>query len=193
MDGFIDLFCQVIVEAGIGEQFVFRHKAIELPGYFRPTKKWDLLVVKDGLLIVAVEAKSQAGPSFGNNFNNRIEEAIGSALDLWTAFRQGVFNETNQPFLGYLFMLEDCEASQQPIKVREPHFKVLPEFVGASYAKRYELFCRKLVLERHYSASAFVTSRRDVGLNGVYDEPAPDLTVGSFARKLAAQVGAYVD
>ena len=193
MDGFIDLFCQVIVEAGIGEQFVFRHKAIELPGYFRPTKKWDLLVVKDGLLIVALEAKSQAGPSFGNNFNNRIEEAIGSALDLWTAFRQGVFNESNQPFLGYLFMLEDCEASQQPIKVREPHFKVLPEFVGASYAKRYELFCRKLVLERHYSASAFVTSRRDAGLNGAYDEPAPDLTVGSFARKLAAQVGAYVD
>jgi hypothetical protein len=55
MDGFINLFSQVIIEAGIDEQFVFRKKAIELPGYFRPTKEWDLLVVKGGLLIVALE------------------------------------------------------------------------------------------------------------------------------------------
>lgn len=193
MDGFIDLFSQVIIGAGIDEQFVFRKKALQLPGYFRPTKEWDLLVVKDGLLIVALEAKSQVGPSFGNNFNNRTEEAMGSALDLWTAFRQGAFNESNQPFLGYSFMLEDCDASQRPVRMREPHFEVFPEFVGASYAKRYELFCRKLVLERHYSASTFVISRRDTGLDGVYNEPAADLTVSSFLRKLVAQVLAYVD
>jgi hypothetical protein len=193
MDGFIDLFSRVVIEAGIDELSLFRKESLDLPGYFRPTKQWDLLVVKDGLLIVALEAKSQVGPSFGNNFNNRTEEAMGSALDLWTAFRQGVFNESNQPFLGYFFMLEDCEASQRPVGVREPHFEVLPEFVGASYAKRYELFCRKLVLERHYSASALVTSRRDTGLDGEYNEPAADLTVSSFLRKLVAQVSAYVD
>ncbi len=193
MDGFVDLFSQVIIETGIDERYVFRKKALELPGYFRPTKEWDLLVVKDDLLIIALEAKSQVGPSFGNNFNNRTEEAMGSALDLWTAFRQGAFNESNQPFLGYFFMLEDCEASQRPVRVREPHFEVFPEFVDASYAKRYELFCRKLVLERHYSASALVTSRRDKGLNGTYSEPAADLTISSFLRKLVAQVSAYVD
>jgi hypothetical protein len=193
MDGFIELFSQVLVEAGMDEQFVFRKKALQLPGYFRPTKEWDLLIVKDGLLIAAVEVKSQVGPSFGNNFNNRTEEAMGSALDLWTAFRQGAFSESNQPFLGYVFMLEDCEESRRPVRVREPHFQVFPEFVGASYAKRYELFCRKLVLERHYSASAFITSRRDTGSEGVYDEPASDLAVSSFLRKLAAQVLPYVD
>jgi len=193
MDGFIDLFGQVIIETGIDEQFVFRKKALELPGYFRPNKEWDLLVVKDDLLIIALEAKSQVGPSFGNNFNNRTEESMGSALDLWTAFRQGAFNEGNQPFLAYFFMLEDCAASQRPVRVRVPLLEVFPEFVGASYAKRYELFCRKLVLERHYSASALVTSRRDTGLDGVYNEPAADLTVSSFLRKLAAQVVAHVD
>ena len=160
---------------------------------FVQLKEWDLLVVKDDLLIVALEAKSQVGPSFGNNFNNRTEEAMGSALDLWTAFRQGAFNESNQPFLGYFFVLEDCEGSQRPVRVREPHFEVFPEFVGASYTTRYELFCRKLVLERHYSASAFVTSRRDTDLDGVYNEPAADLTVSSCLRKLVAQVSAYVD
>lgn len=193
MDGFINMFSQVIIEAGIDEQFVFQKKPLDLPGYFRPTKKWDLLVIKDGLLIVAIEAKSQVGPSFGNNFNNRTEEAMGSALDLWTAFRQGAFNKSTQPFLGYFFMLEDCEASQRPVRVREPHFKVFPEFVGASYAKRYELFCRKLVLERYYSASTLITSKRDTGLEGVYNEPAADLTIPSFLRKLVAQVLAYVD
>ncbi len=70
------------------EENIFCHKSIELPGFFRPTKEWDLLVIKDGKLVVAIEAKSQAGPSFGNNFNNRTEEAMGSALDLWTAFRE---------------------------------------------------------------------------------------------------------
>lgn len=192
MDGFVDLLSQVMVEAGLDERYVYRKKALELPGYFRPTKEWDLLVVKDGLLVVAIEAKSQVGPSFGNNFNNRTEEAMGSALDLWTAFRQGAFNESSQPFLGYLFMLEDCEASQRPVRVREPHFSVFSEFVNASYARRYELFCRKLVLERHYSASAFITSRRDTGLDGTYKEPAGDLTLTFFLRKLIAQVLAYV-
>ena len=193
MDGFIDLFTQVIAGAGIDERSVFRKKALELPGYFRPTKEWDLLVVKDGLLILALEAKSQVGPSFSNNFNNRTEEALGSALDLWTAFRQGAFNESDQPFLGYFFMLEDCEASQRPVRVREPHFEVFPEFADASYAKRYELFCRKLVRERHYSASALVTSKREPGVDGVYREPATDLTVSSFVRRLVAQVLAHVD
>lgn len=171
MDGFIDLFTHLIVEAGISKEFIFRKTYLELPGYFRPTKEWDILVVKNGQLIAAIEAKSQVGPSFGNNFNKRTEEAIGSALDLWTAFREGAFNAGLQPFLGYFFMLEDCEASKKPVKVKEPHFKVFSEFIGASYAKRYELLCRKLILERHYTSACFLTSKSDAGLKGEYYEP----------------------
>ena len=137
MDGFIRLFTDIVVDAGLDEKYVFRKKRLELPGFFRPTKEWDLVVVKSGHLVAAIEAKSQVGPSFGNNFNNRTEEAMGSALDLWTAYREGAFNGGVQPFLGYFFMLEDCKASVRPVKVKEPHFKVFPEFVGASYMKRY--------------------------------------------------------
>ena len=43
---------------------------LTLPGYFRPTKLWDLLVTYKGQLIAAIELKSHVGPSFGNNFNN---------------------------------------------------------------------------------------------------------------------------
>ena len=91
MDGFIQLFADLITDCGLPSKFIHRKKTIVLPGFFRPTKEWDLIVVKDGTLIAAIEAKSQVGPSFGNNFNNRTEEALGSALDLWTAYREGAF------------------------------------------------------------------------------------------------------
>lgn len=83
MDGFIRLFTDIIEAAGMDKCHILGKKgSLELPGFFRPTKEWDLVVVKNGHLIAAVEAKSQVGPSFGNNFNNRTEEAMGSALDL---------------------------------------------------------------------------------------------------------------
>ena len=193
MNGFINLLTELIKEAGIKSGHIFHNQALELPGFFRPTKEWDLLVVRDGQLILALEAKSQVGPSFGNNFNNRTEEAMGSALDLWTAYREGAFNKTIRPWLGYAFLLEDCEASRRPVSVKEPHFKVFPEFVNASYAKRYELFCRKLVRERHYNASAFLISEPKTGMKGIFTEPAEDLTFLQFAKSLRAHVAAYPD
>ncbi len=191
MDGFIDLFSDLITAAGIPLQCIFRDKNVVLPGFFRPTKEWDLLVIRENTLLVAIEAKSQVGPSFGNNFNNRTEEAMGSALDLWTAFRERAYLASPQPFLGYFFMLEDCAASQSPVKVREPHFKVFPEFVGASYRRRYELFCRKLVLERHYTASAFITSTPGAGIKGAFATPAEDLSVERFAKGLVGHLAAF--
>jgi len=192
MDGFIELFTRLITSTGLNAGFVQRRKSLELPGYFRPTKEWDLLVIKDRKLVVAIEAKSQVGPSFGNNFNNRTEEAMGSALDLWTAYREGAFHTSPQPFLGYFFMLEDCQSSQRPIRVKEPHFQVLPEFKGASYMKRYEIFCRKLVLERHYTASAFITSNRTDGPDGIFSTPSEELSVKNFANALIAHVGGFI-
>ena len=191
MNGFIKLISNIVVKAGIAESNIFYSKALELPGFFRPTKKWDLLVVKNGELVIALETKSQVGPSFGNNFNNRTEEAMGSALDLWTAFREGALNKNIRPFLGYLFLLEDCKQCHTPVRVEEPHFKVLREFVGSSYAKRYELFCRKLVREKHYDAAAFIMSSKDKGLDGLYSEPADDLKFDILARAIEAFVAAH--
>jgi hypothetical protein len=192
MDGFIQLFTDLITDSGLPREFIYRKKAVELPGFFRPTKEWDLIVVRDNTLIAAIEAKSQVGPSFGNNFNNRTEEAMGSALDLWTAYREGAFSSSPQPFLGYFFMLEDCPASNSPVRVYEPHFKVFPEFVNASYAKRYEVFCRKLLLERHYTSAAFITSDRAKGEEGAYRIPAADLSLEMFAKSLVAHVSRFV-
>ena len=80
---------------------------------------------------------------------------------------------------------------QSPVGVEEPHFKVFPEFEQASYGKRYELFCRRLVLERHYDCAAFMMSDATAGLEGAYLEPADDLKFERFAQSLVAHVAAY--
>jgi hypothetical protein len=191
MDGFIELLTRLVVEAGVERANIFYQDRLELPGYFRPNKKWDFVVVVKGQLVAAIEAKSQVGPSFGNNFNNRTEEAMGSALDLWTAFRENAFGSSVRPWIGYTFLLEDCAPSTRSVSVREPHFKVFAEFENSSYAKRYELFCRRLVLERHYDAAAFMMSKADNGMHGEYSEPAPDLAFQMFANSLVAHVAAF--
>lgn len=191
MDGFMTLITELLVDIGVRKGCIFRNKAVELPGFFRPTKEWDLLVVNDNQLILALEAKSQVGPSFGNNFNNRTEEAMGSALDLWTAYREGAYNKTVKPWLGYMFLLEDCAKSRSPVRVKEPHFKVFAEFRDASYAKRYQLFCQKLVRERHYNVAAFLMSSQEEGLKGRYSEPAADLEFELFAKSLLAHAAVF--
>src|SRR5580765_3346597 len=192
MDGFIELLTKLVIEAGIDAKDIYYRNSLELPGYFRPNKKWDFLVVPDGQLIAALEAKSQVGPSFCNNFNNRTEEAMGSALDLWTAFREQAFGSLVRPWIGYMFLLEDCPRSTAPVGVKEPHFKVFPEFRNSSYAKRYELFCRRLVYEKHYDCSAFLMSNPEKGLNGDYSEPASDLTFQTFASSLFGRVETFL-
>jgi len=98
MDGFVRMVRRLIIDNGVPDLEVLTDgkSGLCLPGFFRPTKNWDLLVVSQKQLIAAVEFKSQVGPSFGNNFNNRVEEALGNATDLRTAYREGVFKPVHR-------------------------------------------------------------------------------------------------
>jgi len=188
MDAFAELVSSAIMETGIPSSSIFKKTAVELPGYYRPEKKWDLVVVHNGILGAVIELKSQMGPSFGNNFNNRTEEAIGSATDIWVAYREQRFgSHMIRPWLGYLFLLEDCEASTSPVAVREPHFAVDAVFKGASYKKRYEIFCQRLVLERVYDSSCFLTAKfSDKGVD--VGEPNANLSFSRFVSALKGQM-----
>lgn len=165
---------------------MFVDAKLELPGWFRAEKKWDLLVLHNGQLLAAIEFKSQVGPSFGNNFNNRSEEAIGSATDLWAAYREGAFKPSSRPWLGYLVLLEDCPASRIPVKVQQPHFSVFREFAGASYANRYELLIQKLLRDRLYDGACLLLSQAKGGHRGEYSEPHPELVFTRFVTPLVA-------
>jgi len=193
MDGFSKLVQTVLVKNDLPEASIFTQNRLELPGYFRPTKRWDMLVVHQGHLIAAIEFKSQKGPSFGNNFNNRTEEALGSALDLWTAYREGAFGKDKpRPWLGWVMLLEQCSASMKPVSVKEPHFKAFAEFDESSYARRYEILLQRLMLEKQYDSAALLLATEKGGPKGVYSEPAPDLTIKRLLAGLAGHVLTYV-
>lgn len=191
MDSLAKLIAQLFRDEGLPEGSIKIQGALRLPGYYRPTKKWDLLVVHEGILVAVVELKSIVSPedkdSYGKNLNNRVEEAVGSAKDLRTAFREGAFG-TARPWLGYFFMIADDAQSRKERKTRrdsEPYFSIDDEFRDTSYQKRAEIYCRRLVLEQLYDAACFVVSAKDP--KGPVKQPAKDLSFANFAASISGQ------
>jgi type II restriction enzyme len=191
MDGFMSLILDIIRSNGLAHAQIHQKRAVlTLPGFFRPTKLWDLLVIHKGELIAAIELKSQVGPSFGNNFNNRTEEAIGTAHDLWTAYREGAFGKQPRPFVGWLMMVEDAPESRSPVRDSSPHFPVFKEFVGASYLKRYDLLCQKLAQEQLYTTASLIMSPRSGVTSGEFSEMSAMTGLKTFVTSLAGHVAA---
>ena len=182
MDGFVEIVQRVVVHCGFEAEDVYTRKSkVVLPGYFRATKNWDVLVIHKRRLIGVFEFKSQVG-SFGNNFNNRTEEVVGSAADLWIAHHHGAYgdglrvdrnrvsesspallnphlqSDPRPPFLAWLILLEESPGSLRSIRCDEPHYPVFDEFKDASYAKRYQLLCERLVERQLYAAAALELS-----------------------------------
>lgn len=191
IDGFIQLMGKLLEESEIPPDSIHvKKKSVVLPGWFRPTKEWDLVALVDGHLLAVVEFKSQVG-SFGNNFNNRTEEAIGSATDILTAYREGAFAGSPRPWTGYFMLLEDSSKSQTPVAVQEPNFPVFKEFRDSSYADRYRILCQKLVRERLYDAACLLLSNEKVGSRGSYSEPSTEIGFRNFAASLTAHALAF--
>ena len=191
MDGFIGMVSRIVRDNGIDKTQIYtRGRAnLSLPGYYRPMKQWDLLVIdkKKQYLVAAIEFKSQVGPSFGNNFNNRIEEAVGNAVDFNTAFRDNAFGESPKPFLGYFFVFEDCDESRRPVRFHSPHFPAFKDFENTSYAQRYEIFCRRLVRERLYDSAALLLTKREEAGQGIHASMSPLTSAERFAATLAGK------
>lgn len=192
MDGFLAIALSLIEANGLAlADICVQQRVLTLPGFFRPTKLWDMLVMYRGELVAALEFKSQVGPSFGNNFNNRSEEAIGTAHDLWTAYREGAFGEdAPRPFLAWIMLLEDCDKSNSPVRDKEPHFPVDPAFKGASYAQRYDLLCKRLVQEGLYTSATFLASPREAAADGAYRHLSELTSLKTFVTDFAGHIAA---
>lgn len=189
LDGFLKLIASLLEGAGLQRSHIYWQQKTELPGWFRAEKNWDLLVVADSKLIAVIEFKSQVG-SFGNNFNNRSEEAMGSATDLWEAYEKGAFKLSERPWLGYLMLLEDSPKVKTPVKVKQPHFEVFPEFQVASYLERYNQLLSRLVRKRLYDACCLLLSPKETGKSGDYSEPNSELSFLTFMTSLFAKASA---
>lgn len=189
MDGFLSLMLDIIQANGLAEAEIHQHRAtLTLPGYFRPTKLWDILVIYKSELVAAIELKSQVGPSFGNNFNNRAEEAIGTALDLWTAYREQAFGQQPRPFVGWLMMVEDASGSRSSIRDSAAHFSVFEEFKTTSYLQRYDLLCQRLMQEQLYTVATIISSERNAASTGDFANLSNMTSLKTFVTSLAGHI-----
>ena len=192
MNGFCAVMSELVRRNGLADAHIrFEGRIMTLPGYFRPTKEWDMLVTRGSRLVAAIEFKSQVG-SFGKNFNNRVEEAIGTAVDLQTALREGAFGDNFPPFVGWVMLLEDAAGSRRAMRERPDAsgFALFPEFRAASYAQRYEILCRKLVQERLYNAASILLSPRNAADTGDFSEMSELTGLRTFVTTFAGHIAA---
>jgi hypothetical protein len=190
LDGFIKLFRKLVVDAGLPSPDVaLKKQLVTLPGYFRATKKWDLVVYVEGRLLAVIELKSQVG-SFTKNANNRAEEALGNAVDFETARKAGAYGSGRRPFLGYVILVQDCEFVHNPPKrqVKPSYFEIFPEFSGATFAERYKILCEKLVRMGHYDAAAVMLSPSSGIKDGRFKGMSELTDIRRLIRELRARI-----
>lgn len=219
MDGFVELVRAVSVHCGLPDEAVqTRRGSLVLPGFFRATKNWDVLIVHQRRLLAVFEFKSQVG-SFGNNFNNRSEEVIGAAADLWVAHHHRAYSPSAEgrgapldgglplpalnptqhsdprpPFLGWLMLLEESKGSLAEVRCDEPHYPVFPEFRGASYARRYQILCERLMERQLYGAASLVLSpAREGAATGAHRCLSPATSLRNLYGELAAKLLAALE
>jgi Restriction endonuclease XhoI len=156
-----------------------------LPGYFRPTKDWDLVVIHRGVLVAAVELKALGGPSFGNNYNNRLEEALGNSIDLTRANLEQLVGP-EPPWLGYFFVMEDHPRSKRPGgRPSGKQFISGSEWTGRSYQDRFVLTGERMLDEKMYDAVCYIVSSGD---NPGPIEPSVRMDWRHFSAALQARI-----
>lgn len=174
------LLVRIFVDAGIPAHLMDVKKR-PISGYFRRDKSWDVVVMVADRVVGIIELKSMAGDSPGQNFNNRTDEALGQAMDVWTAVERGIIDTPLRPWLGYFMLLEDNAAFNTPVKPRSPVWTPDPAFDGSSYAQRYGVFFERTVRERLLDAACLVLADKT---NGRVRFPSDALSFQQFAAAI---------
>ena len=162
MDGFGEIIKAIALDAGIAPKDIHDKKSgITLPGYFRPSKRWDVTIFHQGVLLATIELKSHAGKSMGNNFYNRCEEALGSAVDFWHAYNEAFSkSDSPRPFVGWLMLVESNERSTKAQnRLANSLMQLDGVFKYTSYIDRYALFAERLVAGGLYTSCCLLTSK----------------------------------
>lgn len=215
LDAFADIVKDVVKSSLANATVCSRGCIAEVPGFFRPHKSWDLLVIDEAKLIAAIEFKSQVG-SIGNNFNNRTEEVLGSSLDLQTAIEEKAFGLEANVFSGYIIVVEDSSASRANPRIKMKYFPVMEGFLadegergvtyvpkadgtypnakGISYIERYDMMCKRLMMKKMYTATAVITSPKpEVGVSRCYDHISKETSIEAFLIKLSKHCEGIAD
>lgn len=156
------LLVDVVVDAGMPASML-EVKRRPVPGYFRRDKSWDIVVTIQNRVLAIIELKSIVGTNPGQNFNNRTDEALGQAMDIWKAVERGIIDSPLRPWLGYFMLIEDNEAWN---RISAPRPSVWPadrKFDGTSAADRAVIFFDRMVRQRLLDAACVVMANRVSG------------------------------
>lgn len=158
----VNLIARFFIDAGYPRSSIGATRAkTTLPGHYRPEKTWDLVVVHKGVLVAAIELKALGAPSFGKNYNNRVEEALGNAADLSRTALAGLVGPET-PWLGYFFLMQDEEGSRRPLyKSGVRSFAREKIWRDLSYQDRFSVTGARLLDERIYDAICYLVSSPD--------------------------------
>ena len=179
LDSVISIVRDDLIKNGFSRNEIYdTGRNCTLPGWFRPTKNWDLLAFDQNELVSAIEFKSISS-SFGNNANNRAEESIGSVVDAIEAYNERLFGCCNiPPVMGYVMIVRDCKESRESGNiVRSPHFNIDPIFQNVTYLKRFHILCERLRRKSLYNAVWIVFADPE---NGTVNEPDLSMTYNVF-------------
>jgi len=156
------LLVEVLVDAGIPPALM-EVKKRPVPGYFRRDKSWDIVVTVADRVLAIIDLKSIVGSNPGQNFNNRTDEALGQAMDVWKAVERGIIDSPLRPWLGYFMLIEDNDAWNRPSKPRAAVWPADPTFDQTSAADRATIFFDRMVRERLLDAACVVLADRSTG------------------------------
>lgn len=190
MNPIAEVIRQDLILLGFEEDAVYyENGCLRLPGWFRPSKDWDLLAFGDDKLLAAIELKS-INSSFGNNANNRSEEALGSAVDVNHAIKNSLipFN-TQPPIIGYVLVVKMCKKSlKKNKKTKKSIFPTDKIFTHTSYFEKLTILCKRLLAERLYQAVWIVGVDPE---NDEIIEPDKDLTYDKFIATIQSRLVIY--
>ncbi len=180
LDALQELVVSVFVDAGVPAHLMGVRR-LPIAGYFRRDKSWDIVVMVADRVVGIIELKSMAGSSPGQNYNNRTDEALGQAVDVWKAVEREIIDTPLRPWLGYFMLLEDNDAFTRAVQVRTAVWEPDPVFDGASYADRYVIFFERMVRERLLDAACLVLGDKE---SGAVRFPSDSLSFQAFAAAI---------
>lgn len=185
LDAIRDLVAQIFLSEGLPVECIVNEPY--LPGFYRPRKRWDLLIKHRGVMVAAIEFKSQVG-SVGKNLSNRFEEALGSATDTRVAQTENAAFGELPPWLGYVFVLREDEETEAKRGRLTAQYPIDPVWQGQSYNERYQTMIGRFIEKEVYHAGWFITTKVDDKGQVVYSEPLATASGNAFRAAVKGRV-----
>ncbi len=173
-----------LIEHGVDESWIQAGRRAMLPGaYGFGRSAWDLAVLKDGVPLGAIIFKAQVG-SFGNNFNNRVQELTSVAFDVRRQYGSPELRDL-RPCLGLFFILAGSQVVNIPTSRQSDVYPRIGD--GLSYKQRYGEVFRQFRTDGLYDGVAYCAFTGE-GEPTSAEEPLPDMAIHGFLAHFAERV-----